>query len=69
MHGRTVDPETEITVCCGATEAMMPHCWRGDPGDEVIIFEPFYENYGADAILPSHAALRFTASPEAPDGE
>jgi aminotransferase len=47
-----VDPETEITVCCGVTEAMLSAVLAVvDPGDEVIIFEPFYENYGPDCIL------------------
>ncbi len=47
-----VDPETEITVTCGATEAMAAALLAiVDPGDEVIVFEPFYENYGPDAIL------------------
>ena len=47
-----IDPETEITVTCGATEGMIA-AMLGllDPGDEVIVFEPFYENYGPDAIL------------------
>jgi aspartate/methionine/tyrosine aminotransferase len=46
------DPETEITVTCGATEAMASvFLALLDPGDEVLIFEPFYENYGPDAIL------------------
>jgi aminotransferase len=49
-----VDPEREITVTCGATEAMAATFLAlMDPGDEVIIFEPFYENYGPDAILAS----------------
>src|SRR5262247_3204505 len=48
----TVDPETEITVTCGATEAMAGALLAiADPGDEVIVFEPFYENYGPDTIL------------------
>ena len=48
----TVDPETELTVCCGVTEAMLSTILAAvDPGDEVIIFEPFYENYGPDCIL------------------
>jgi len=48
----TVDPETEITVTCGATEAMASAMLAiADPGDEVIVFEPFYENYGPDTIL------------------
>ena len=47
-----VDPEREITVCCGATEAMASvFLALVDPGDEVIVFEPYYENYGPDAIL------------------
>ena len=47
-----VDPDREITVCCGATEAMASVFMALiNPGDEVIIFEPFYENYGPDAIL------------------
>ncbi|HWP01891.1 MAG TPA: aminotransferase class I/II-fold pyridoxal phosphate-dependent enzyme [Gemmatimonadaceae bacterium] len=48
----TVDPEREITVTCGATEAMAAvFLALVDPGDEVIVFEPYYENYGPDAIL------------------
>ncbi len=47
-----VNPETEITVCCGATEAMASTLMAiVDPGEEVIVFEPFYENYGPDAVL------------------
>ena len=47
-----IDPEREITVCCGATEAMAAvFLALIDPGDEVIVFEPYYENYGPDAIL------------------
>jgi aspartate/methionine/tyrosine aminotransferase len=46
------DPETEITVCCGATEGMIAALMAVlDPGDEVVLFEPFYENYGPDAEL------------------
>ena len=47
-----IDPETQVTVTCGATEAMIA-AMLGllDPGDEVVVFEPFYENYGPDAIL------------------
>jgi len=57
------DPETEITVTCGATEGMVA-AMLGllDQGDEVIVFEPFYENYGPDAILtgatPRYVALQ-----------
>jgi aminotransferase len=51
-YGMDVDPDREITVCCGATEAMASvFLALIDPGDEVIVFEPFYENYGPDAIL------------------
>jgi aspartate/methionine/tyrosine aminotransferase len=47
-----VDPEREITVTCGATEAMASAFLAlFDPGDEVVVLEPFYENYGPDAIL------------------
>ncbi len=51
-YGLTVDPETEITVTCGATEAMAAVLLAlVDPGEEVIVFEPWYENYGPDAVL------------------
>jgi aspartate/methionine/tyrosine aminotransferase len=50
--GRAVDPERELTVCCGATEAMISTLLAVvDPGDEVVVFEPFYENYGPDAVI------------------
>jgi aspartate/methionine/tyrosine aminotransferase len=50
--GLDIDPEREITVTCGSTEAMIASLLAViDPGDEVIIFEPFYENYGPDAVL------------------
>jgi aspartate/methionine/tyrosine aminotransferase len=58
-QGVAVDPEREITVCCGSTEAMMSAMMAIiNPGDEVVVFEPFYENYGPDAIL-SGATPRF----------
>ena len=51
-YAMEVDPEREITVTCGATEAMASAFLAlFDPGDEVVILEPFYENYGPDAIL------------------
>ncbi len=51
-YGMTVDPEAEITVTCGATEAMASTVLAlVDAGSEVIVLEPFYENYGPDAIL------------------
>lgn len=50
--GRAIDPDTEIVVTCGGTEAMMAAMMTiCNPGDKVIVFSPFYENYGADAIL------------------
>ena len=51
-YGLSADPEREITVTCGATEAMISTLLAlVNPGDEVIVFEPFYENYGPDTIL------------------
>jgi aspartate/methionine/tyrosine aminotransferase len=51
-HDMDVDPDREVTVTCGATEAMAAvFLALIDPGDEVIVVEPFYENYGPDAIL------------------
>src|SRR5579862_34777 len=58
-QGITVDPEKEITVCCGSTEAMISTLLAVcNAGDEVVIFEPFYENYGPDSVL-SGARPRF----------
>jgi aminotransferase len=62
-YGMAVDPESEICVTCGSTEAMIAAMLGVlDAGDEVVIFEPFYENYGPDAILsgatPRYVALR-----------
>jgi aminotransferase len=51
-YGLSVDPDREVTVTCGATEAMAATFLAlVDPGDEVVVFEPFYENYGPDAVL------------------
>jgi aspartate/methionine/tyrosine aminotransferase len=51
-YGMVVDPERDITVTCGATEGMVSVLLAlVDPGDEIIVFEPFYENYGPDTIL------------------
>lgn len=59
LQGIPVDPETEITVTCGSTEAMIASLLGIiDPDEEVIIFEPFYENYGPDTIL-SNATPRY----------
>ena len=64
--GLEVDAEREITVTCGSTEAMIAAMMAiVNPGDEVIVFEPFYENYGPDAIL-SGATPRFVTL-RAPD--
>src|SRR6266853_2093907 len=61
--GLDIDPETEITVTCGSTEGMIAAMMATvDPGEEVVVFEPFYENYAPDAILsdarPRHVSLR-----------
>ncbi|HZH89679.1 MAG TPA: aminotransferase class I/II-fold pyridoxal phosphate-dependent enzyme, partial [Pyrinomonadaceae bacterium] len=61
--GLDVDPETELTVTCGSTEGMIAAMMATvDPGEEVVIFEPFYENYAPDAILsdarPRYVPLR-----------
>jgi len=70
-QGIEVDPERQITVCCGSTEAMVATLLAiCNDGDEVVIFEPYYENYGPDSILsgakPVFVKLR---PPTAPDGE
>ncbi|MGB9179209.1 MAG: aminotransferase class I/II-fold pyridoxal phosphate-dependent enzyme [Pyrinomonadaceae bacterium] len=61
--GFEIDPETEITVTCGSTEGMIAAMMATvDPGEEVVVFEPFYENYAPDAILSDararHVSLR-----------
>ena len=61
--GLDVDPETELTVTCGSTEGMIAAMMATvDPGEEVVVFEPFYENYAPDAILsdatPRYVPLR-----------
>jgi len=62
-----VEPESEVTITCGATEAMASVLLAlVDPGDEVIVFEPFYENYGPDAIL---CGALPTYVPLAPEGQ
>jgi aspartate/methionine/tyrosine aminotransferase len=70
-QGIAVDPETQITVCCGSTEAMISTLLAVcNKGDEVVIFEPFYENYGPDSVLsgakPVFVKLR---PPTTVDGE
>ncbi len=61
--GLDIDPETQIVVTCGSTEAMMCSVMTvTNPGDRIVVFSPFYENYGADAILcgaePTYVELR-----------
>ena len=52
LFGREIDPDKEVVITCGSTEAMMASMMTVcNPGDNVIVFSPFYENYGADAIL------------------
>ena len=52
FSGMQIDPNREIVVTCGSTEAMMAAMMSVcNPGDKVVVFSPFYENYGADAIL------------------
>ena len=63
FYGVPVEADTQITVCCGSTEAMISTMLATvNPGDEVIVFEPFYENYGPDTILsgavPRYVTLR-----------
>ena len=60
FNGFQIDPEKNVTVCCGSTEAMISSIQATiDPGEEIIVFEPYYENYGPDAIL-SGAVPKFT---------
>jgi aspartate/methionine/tyrosine aminotransferase len=63
-YGVAVDPEHEVTVTCGSTEAMIAALLAIlDPGDEVVIFEPFYENYGPDTILSGAVPKRVRLRP------
>ncbi len=72
LMGHKIDPDTDIVVTCGSTEAMMAAMMTvTNPGDKVIVFSPFYENYGADAILceaqPIYVSLKppeFNFDPE-----
>jgi aspartate/methionine/tyrosine aminotransferase len=65
-YGLELDPEREVTVCCGATEGMIATLLAvTNPGDEVIVFEPYYENYGPDSELCS--ATRRVVPLHAPD--
>ncbi|MDR1353708.1 MAG: pyridoxal phosphate-dependent aminotransferase, partial [Treponema sp.] len=71
--GRPIDPDREIVTTCGSTEAMMAAMMTvANPGDKVIVFSPFYENYGADAVLsgaePVYVPLHPPSYIRDPDG-
>lgn len=62
--GMDIDPETQIVVTCGSTEAMMCSVMTvANPGDRVVIFSPFYENYGADTILSGAVPIYVPLNP------
>lgn len=64
--GRAIDPDSEIIVTCGSTEAMMTAMMTvTNPGDKVVIFSPFYENYGADTILSGAEPIYVPLTPPA----
>ncbi|MDD3239230.1 MAG: aminotransferase class I/II-fold pyridoxal phosphate-dependent enzyme [Lachnospira sp.] len=66
FSGQKTDPNTEIVVTCGGTEAMMAAMMSVcNPGDQVVIFSPFYENYGADAILSGAEPIYVPLNPPA----
>lgn len=63
-YGLDYNPDTEITVCCGATEGMIASLMAvTNPGDEVVVFEPFYENYRPDALLCGAVSKLVTLHP------
>ena len=65
-YGIEADPERELTVCCGATEGMIASLLAvTNPGDEIVVFEPYYENYGPDTLLCG--AVRRLVSLRPPD--
>ena len=64
FSGLNVDPNSELTVTCGSTEAMMAAMMSvANPGEKVIVFSPFYENYGADTILSGAEPIYVPLSP------
>ena len=68
-YDMTVDPDRNLTVCCGATECMIASLLAvADPGERIVVLEPFYENYGPDAVI-SGASPIFVPMGEAPDWE
>jgi len=65
FYGWDIDPEKEITVCCGATECMIATILAVvNPGDKVLVFEPFYENYGPDAVIAGASPVFFPLDPD-----
>ena len=68
FSGMKIDPNTEIVVTCGSTEAMMAAMMSVcNPGEKVVIFSPFYENYGADTILSGAEPIYVPLKPPAFD--
>lgn len=64
FSGMKINPDSEIVVTCGSTEAMMAAMMSVcDPGDKVVVFSPFYENYGADAILSGSEPIYVPLNP------
>ncbi len=64
FSGQKIDPNSEICVTCGSTEAMMAAMLSvTEPGDKVIVFSPFYENYGADTILANAEPIYVSLTP------
>jgi aspartate/methionine/tyrosine aminotransferase len=64
FNGIPCDPDENVTVCCGATECMMATMLAlVNPGDEVVVFQPFYENYGPDALLSGAKPVWVTLHP------
>lgn len=69
QYGMEVDPDRHLTVCCGATECMIASLLAiADPGEQIVVLEPFYENYGPDAVI-SGASPIFVPMGKAPDWE
>jgi len=70
VQGLEISPETEVTVTCGSTEAMIASLFAiVNPSDEVIVFEPFYENYGPDAVLSSAITQYVSMKPPSKDSK
>jgi aminotransferase len=69
FNGMEIDPATQVTICCGTTEAMIASLLATvNPGDEVIVTSPFYENYGADTILCGATPRYVTLHPDGKSG-